>query len=1657
MPNDVGSPFSTGGGGYRFESRVGAYYLLSLLCGNITRGIDGVTKNVKFQQKFAGNLLDDIVVVTNNGELEKTLSLQVRYRIHVTENNAEFKQLIGECWNMFNGENNIQINIEHDRLGIIVSSLTQNVKDHLLPVLKIAKNTHDASIFLKNIFQGGHSKEKRCFVNMFRKILVDCSGDQISDKKLWQFLRMLNIMVFDIENDASSDMTKCLCDSTTLTKDGDHSKARILFDTLTNISSDLASLGGSVDLNSLRQKLPHLSLKEPINFTNDLRCMRMHANSILDSIHDKIGNNLAIPRSELVDKLEEEIRKNDAVFLRGEPFVGKSVLLKLLVARLRNDGEVLVFSVDRLNGVDLDNFLKTINVQNNFRGILVAVGSSPLRCILLDGLEKLPYNETKIRIFKELFLTVQQYNKDILDAGGHTNYCWKIVASCRSRELYDLWPIIDSVASSSHTSFFDVPNLTDDEIENISKMDDNLRGILKKSSLNDIIRKIGYLDMIATKIDPNQSQLLPPITESWLYQTFWHQCVRLSNGTRAGKGNADSRESIMKQIGLKTMAGENIKQSTIMDVESIDGLLSDRLISKEDNHLRFAHDVFEDYSMVTNLLHEGDNIGEFLVKNQSSMKMLRPFSIYVAKILEVEHSSTKWCGLLQILENPDLSPIWRHEALTAPIASTVTKNILSTINHELLESQGLLLAKLLKALRNVGVEPDPALSEAVKNSDYDATKILPYFTKPIEEKWVPILEFTLANIRLIDDECLFEFCQTAYKWMISGQDVALRTRIAKVMLDLFETRFTDEFRIRSTLGYRDHKKIRNVVIRTIMLSADCATSKIEEFLKKNALHEKEYHGFEDIMVEDRNYVSICKYLPKTAVEIFKKIYCEPLTPNTFGHYNLWSKGISHAGNYSLPTPEQGPFHILLKLHEGFGLELINHIVNHSTNAWKLEREYGFKKRMPLPQTLKLGTKIIQAYGDDTVFRWFRYPSLGNVTVISALMALENWMVLKIENGIDIKELFEKVLSETQSVAVIGVCTSIALKFSKTSQEAVLPILENPVFWHMDDRRFVEDLTSEETIISYANFLPSAKSDSQYYKRLLRLAKQTHRRSSLRCLVPTFFTSKLQNDMREKLDSFPEKNFFLFEDEKSNSSLVMERKRDCEIWAATGKIENYKKTVQDNQIILEFDMESQLTDEEKIEQEHSGKILRLYSFLSWSYNLLDKNKTGTGFTLDSALEFYEEISNEKFISKLNDHNKGILADAITLFAAALIIRHWDYLVKKKRQKWTKKVIKNALEGKVSEEYVGTVYPIGNTRSAARALPHLVLRLPKDRQLEQGIKSLSTSDVLEVRRYLFSYLRVLWNVNDKLILCCIDNVIKKWAGKNWEKSSSSEISHVQIMPVLQAFNNIPPLESNQTTKRMIKLFEKLLVFTINSYLAFQKDSRYNEWATDEWNWLFFTVFCEILLKHKDHRTEFLEIVFQEWEKAPAMMEGLLRSLLRVGSDPNLSNDLVEIWKIMFDRILESDYTKEFPYEGSADYRKNILGLLIFSDPTGIITWKKQEWKYLEKMIPHIHQWCERFGSRADCFPSLIGFLETVGVNLMPNYGISWLYNCIQSNMALIDQNNTLSLSELLWDSWEKFAVIISNDRKSLQKFVFLVDVLIEKGDPLAKDLKNRIPVS
>ncbi|MGB7000594.1 MAG: hypothetical protein WBE22_01020 [Halobacteriota archaeon] len=78
----LSNPFSTGGGGVTFEQLVGASYLVSLLAGDIPRGLDwGVTKEVSFQHRWSGCLLDDIVIT---GTIEKVSDFLIFHPLNPT-------------------------------------------------------------------------------------------------------------------------------------------------------------------------------------------------------------------------------------------------------------------------------------------------------------------------------------------------------------------------------------------------------------------------------------------------------------------------------------------------------------------------------------------------------------------------------------------------------------------------------------------------------------------------------------------------------------------------------------------------------------------------------------------------------------------------------------------------------------------------------------------------------------------------------------------------------------------------------------------------------------------------------------------------------------------------------------------------------------------------------------------------------------------------------------------------------------------------------------------------------------------------------------------------------------------------------------------------------------------------------------------------------------------------------------------------------------------------------------------------------------------------------------------------------------------------------------------------------------------------------------
>ena len=200
------NPFSTGAGGTTFEYLVGVFYLVSLLAKDIPRGLDrGITTSVRFQQRYTGAIFDDVIVESENAEHKRfRLALQVKHHLIIGDNEA-FRQVLSDAWATFTNEGGWQFVQEFDRLGIILGEYDKDVCLHLQPILDCARSTSSAEEFFDKLSVINFSEKKRKYVfEIFKPLLLRIKSD-LTNEELFQFLRHLVVLHFDVEHAGAGD------------------------------------------------------------------------------------------------------------------------------------------------------------------------------------------------------------------------------------------------------------------------------------------------------------------------------------------------------------------------------------------------------------------------------------------------------------------------------------------------------------------------------------------------------------------------------------------------------------------------------------------------------------------------------------------------------------------------------------------------------------------------------------------------------------------------------------------------------------------------------------------------------------------------------------------------------------------------------------------------------------------------------------------------------------------------------------------------------------------------------------------------------------------------------------------------------------------------------------------------------------------------------------------------------------------------------------------------------------------------------------------------------------------------------------------------------------------------------------------------------------
>lgn len=198
----LSNPFSSGGGGPNFETRVQALFVVLLLTGGaIPCFPDCQIKKIKLQGRYAEYDTDDLIIFVERlgDEKETKLLGQIKHSIKITEGDDTFSEVIQAAWNDFN--NPKVFTKGKDVIALITGPLSSTDTSDVRTILEWARYCESAEEFFRNVEMANYSSQaKRDKLYVFRSRLKNCNGcKDLSDEDLFQFLKYFHLLGYDLD------------------------------------------------------------------------------------------------------------------------------------------------------------------------------------------------------------------------------------------------------------------------------------------------------------------------------------------------------------------------------------------------------------------------------------------------------------------------------------------------------------------------------------------------------------------------------------------------------------------------------------------------------------------------------------------------------------------------------------------------------------------------------------------------------------------------------------------------------------------------------------------------------------------------------------------------------------------------------------------------------------------------------------------------------------------------------------------------------------------------------------------------------------------------------------------------------------------------------------------------------------------------------------------------------------------------------------------------------------------------------------------------------------------------------------------------------------------------------------------------------------------
>ncbi|MGB3492729.1 MAG: hypothetical protein WBA57_08370 [Elainellaceae cyanobacterium] len=762
--------------------------------------------------------------------------------------------------------------------------------------------------------------------------------------------------------------------------------------------------------------------------------------------------------------------------------------------------------------------------------------------------------------------------------------------------------------------------------------------------------------------------------------------------------------------------------------------------------------------------------------------------------------------------------------------------------------------------------------------------------------------------------------------------------------------------------------------------------------------------------------------------------------------------------------------------------------------------------MPVKLNLPFGEQDF--WGDAQVYCWYRGGMTynGPMAVMCALMALEIWMEKQIENGRDAEELFERVLKESNSVAVLGVCMSLTLAHPQKCLRAALPIASSPAIWSMDIvDRLVGDMSSRFR-------LPSERND-WIYKLLEKHDQKPHRKLDIRSIALHYLFSNdgfLRKSFEQAVSQFTENLPFRYQREQKDSAIISAIYEQMENYQAFGNKENYQFFKDSNGLYAQFQQPKHIKIRNEKQLTLSSEYQQWLHMELWSRKVIEENNLEDRDALEEMVKWAKEFqqTNDFISEELENLHHNSRLGAIAGVAAAALVIDFEWMQTQNLLQWSKDILMLAAHAAQPSIYAQPLckFDVSATRGLAVLAAQEIANLEVRQQIlliaGKSLKRFDYSDD-EVLKVLFLGLQTAWGIDP--VLCwnalglCLslsviprkiyngirveefgtsyeeletwkDNVIQSYLDY-LEKNEIPDLPRVpiernivvvyeQVMYGLYALPLAELCQDSDTKNKFLQLCDDLIARTIADNLPVEGKRFSQPDRPHTWNPFFFdrAAYLAKSLTVEEIRHRILTPLQNNWVQAPDLTADLLDGYIshQIAYIEEPSEKALGIWKEICFWVLDSP---EIARKVSRDYLDNetgeILQLIIFTQYGSSRI--KDDWQHAHLFVDVFDKWIDVAGHNPYAYSHLLIMLNGIGWQLSPEPTLKWLSRCTSNathDLWNEERGNGRKTAELLNRIWSRFELQIRKDAESLKRYSDLVYHLVGAGVPLASVLQKKL---